>query len=82
MLSRIANQQNEGSNHWAMFDLSNEIAILKTRIRMLEQRRQRIQSVASVDDSNTLYWAQSDLRRIDDEIREAKAQLAEKQGVR
>ena len=62
-----------------MFDLSNEIAILKTRIRMLEQR---IQSVASVDDSNTLYWAQSDLRRIDDEIREAKAQLAEKQGVR
>ena len=58
-----------------MFELSNDGAILKTRIRMLEQRKQRILAQAT-DDSSSLYWAQADLERIENELREVKAQLA------
>lgn len=61
-----------------MFELSNNVAILKTRKRMLEQRKQRILAQAT-DDRNSLYWAQADLERIENELREVKAQLAEKE---
>jgi hypothetical protein len=61
-----------------MFDLSNDAAILRTKIHHLEKRKQRLLS-ASADDTSTLYWVQADLQRIEAELREAKEQLAEKE---
>ena len=46
-----------------------------------QNRKNDLERVASADDSNTLYWVQSDLPRIEDEIREYKARLAEKEGA-
>jgi hypothetical protein len=63
-----------------MFDLSNDVTILKTRIRLLEIRKKRILDASRADDGNSLYWAQSDLLRIETEIREAERQLTEKTG--
>jgi len=63
-----------------MFDLSNEPAILASRIRLLELRRKRLLTASQADDGNSVYWVQADLLRLDNEIAEAKAQLAERLG--
>lgn len=63
-----------------MFDLSNEISALKTRIRFLEQRKQRLISARGDEDSSSAYWTSSDLQRIEDDIREAKSELAQREG--
>ena len=60
-----------------MFDLSNEVSVLKTRIKHLEQRRKRL--LATIPASDSQYWISSDLERIDTEIREAREELAKKQ---
>ena len=63
-----------------MFDLSNECAVLKSRIRLLELRKKRLLAASQVDDGNSLYWVQSDLLRLDNEIQEAKSQVVERLG--
>jgi hypothetical protein len=62
-----------------MFDLSNEVSALKTRIRFLEQRRERLLRAKSDEDSTSAYWTSSDLLRIEHEIREAKSELAQRE---
>ena len=61
-----------------MFDLSNEISVLKTRIRHLEQRKQRLMSASLTSD--TQYWVSLDLERIETELREAKEELGKREG--
>ena len=63
-----------------MFELSNDIAILKTRVRHLEQRKARLMAASGSDDSSG-YWFSSDLARIDEQLREARVELAEKEGT-
>jgi hypothetical protein len=60
-----------------LFDKSNDIAILKTTIRHLEQRKERMLASSATGDPHG-YWLQSDLERIETQIREAKAELARK----
>jgi len=50
------------------------------RIRFLEQRKQRLLSARGDDDSSSAYWTSSDLLRIEDEIRDAKSELAQREG--
>ena len=64
-----------------MFDLSNDVTILKNRIRLLEIRKKRLLDASRADDGNSLYWVQSDLQLLENEISEAKRQLAEKRQV-
>jgi hypothetical protein len=59
-----------------MFELSNKVSILRTRIRQLEQRKERMLA-QSLADSNG-YWVQSDLARIETQLNEAKMELAQK----
>ena len=61
-----------------MFELSNDIAMLKTRVRHLEQRKARLMAASGSDDSSG-YWVSSDLARIDEQLREARVELAEKE---
>lgn len=63
-----------------MFDLSNEISVLKTRIRFLEQRKQRLLATKDQDDSSSAYWTSSGLEKIEAELSEARTELAQKQG--
>jgi hypothetical protein len=63
-----------------MFDKSNDIAVLKTRIRHLEQRKERMLASSAAGDTHG-YWLQSDLERIEAQISEAKAELAQKTGA-
>jgi hypothetical protein len=66
-----------------MFEKSNEIAVLKTRIKQLEQRKQRLLAACN-DEGNTHdshYWVQSDLERIDCQIQDANLELARKTGA-
>ena len=62
-----------------MFDLSNEVSVLKTRIRFLEQRKQRLLAARDQDDSGSAYWTSSGLEKIEAELSEARAELAKKQ---
>jgi hypothetical protein len=57
-----------------MFERSSNISVLKTRIRHLEQRKERILA-QSLADSNG-YWLQSDLARIETQLSDAQAELA------
>lgn len=59
-----------------MFERSSDVALLKSRIRLLEHRKKRILDAAT-DHNSSLNWAQSDLQRIEAELSDAKAQLAE-----
>ena len=62
-----------------MFDKSNDIALLKTRIKQLEQRKQRLLASLSVDvNKNDHYFTQSELDRIEFQLREANLELAQK----
>ena len=62
-----------------MFDKSNEVAVLKTSIKMLEQRKQRLlASFAAEGNTNDRYFAQSELDRIEFQLQEAKLALAAK----
>jgi hypothetical protein len=62
-----------------MFDKSNEVSVLKTRIKMLEQRKQRLLASLKVEgDKHDQYFAQSELDRIDFQLQETTLQLAQK----
>ena len=64
-----------------MFDKSNDSALLKTRIKQLEQRKQRLLASLSVDvNKNDHYFAQSELDRIEFQLQEANLALARKTG--
>ena len=65
-----------------MFDKSNEISVLKTRIKLLEQRKQRLRASLSVA-GNTYdhYFAQSELDRIEFQLQEANLDLAQRTSV-
>jgi hypothetical protein len=67
-----------------MFDKSNEIAVLKTSIKMLEQRKQRLMASLAVqgDAKDSRYWVESDLDRIESQLQEANLELARKTGER
>ncbi|HEY2468252.1 MAG TPA: hypothetical protein VGI45_10515 [Terracidiphilus sp.] len=58
-----------------MFERSNNISVLKTRIRHLQQRKERMINSAAGDDPHG-YWLQSDLERIETQLGEAQAELA------
>ena len=62
-----------------MFELSNEVSILKTRIRQLELRKERL--MAASLSSDTQYWVSSDLERIETQLAEARQQLADKESA-
>lgn len=64
-----------------MFELSNHENLLKNRIRLLELRKKRLLEASRADDGNSVYWVQSDLLRIENEITEAKRQLAQKKNA-
>jgi hypothetical protein len=63
-----------------MFDKSNEIAVLKTSIKMLEQRKQRLVASLAVqgDTKDSRYWLEFDLKRIESLLQEANLELARK----
>lgn len=61
-----------------MFDKSNEISVLKARIHNLELRKQRLLS-GNHADSDSSYWVTSDVARIESQISEAKAELAQRE---
>lgn len=63
-----------------MFDLSNELSVLKTRIRFLEQRKQRLLAGKDHDDSSSAYWTSSGLERIEAELLEVRSGLAQREG--
>jgi hypothetical protein len=60
-----------------MFEKSNDIAVLRTRIKQLEQRKERMLATSAAGDPHG-YWLQFDLERIETHIGEAKAELARK----
>jgi hypothetical protein len=65
-----------------MFDKSNDVALLKTRIKQLDQRKQRLLASLSVDvNKNDHYFTQSELDRIEFQLQEANLELARKTGV-
>jgi len=63
-----------------MFDLSNETSVLKTRIKLLEKRKQRLVAATGQDISNSAYWTNSGLEQIEAELSEARSELAQKEG--
>ena len=64
-----------------MFERSSEVAVLKTRIKLLEQRKQRLLAALRVEgNTNDRYFSQSELERIEYQLQEAKLELAQKTG--
>jgi hypothetical protein len=65
-----------------MFDKSNEIAVLKTSIKILQQRKQRLLASLAVrgDTKDSRYWVESDLERIESQLQDANLELARKTG--
>ena len=51
---------------------------LKTSIKMLEQRKQRLLASLNFEGANDRYFAQSELDRIEFQIQEANLELARK----
>ena len=66
-----------------MFDKSNDVAVLKTSIKMLEQRKQRLLASLTVqgDSKDSRYWVESDLERIEAQLQEANLEVARKTGA-
>ena len=62
--------------------MSDEQTVLESRIRLLELRKRRLLSQSQSDDGNSIRWVQSDVLRLDKEIQEAKAQLANRHAQR
>jgi len=65
-----------------MFRKFDEQTVLESRIRLLELRRRRLLSQSQSDDENSIRWVQSDVLRLDKEIQEAKAHLADRHAQR
>jgi hypothetical protein len=65
-----------------MFDKSNEIAVLKTSIKILQQRKQRLLASLAVrgDTKDSRYWVESDLERIESQLQDPNLELARKTG--
>jgi hypothetical protein len=63
-----------------MFERSTEVSVLKTRIKLLEQRKQRLLDALRIEgNKHDHYFSQSELERIEYQVREAKLELAQKQ---
>ena len=64
-----------------MFERSSEVSVLKTRIKLLEQRKQRLLAELRVEgNTNDHYFSQSELERIEYQLEETKLELAQKTG--
>jgi hypothetical protein len=64
-----------------MFERSSEVSVLKTRIKLLEQRKQRLLAALGVEgNTHDHYFSQSELERIEYQLQEAKLELAQKTG--
>jgi hypothetical protein len=64
-----------------MFERSSEVAVLKTRIKLLEQRKHRLLDALRVEGSTRdHYFSQSELERIEYLLQETKLELAQKTG--
>lgn len=64
-----------------MFESADEAAVLKSRIRLLELRKQRLLA-ASQSGNPTANWLSGDLERIESEMQQAKLELAEREGAK
>ena len=65
-----------------MFDKSNEISVLKTRIKILEQRKQRLLASLNVaGNTHDHYFAQSELDRIQFQLQEVNRDLVQRTGA-
>ena len=64
-----------------MFERSSEVSVLKTRIKLLEQRKQRLLAELRVEgNTNDHYFSQSELERIEYQLQETNQELAQKTG--
>lgn len=61
-----------------MFERSSEVSVLKGRIKLLEQRKQRLLAALRVEgDTHDHYFSQSELERIESQLQEANLELGE-----
>jgi hypothetical protein len=64
-----------------MFERSSEVSVLKTRIKLLEQRKQHLLAALRVEENtHDHYFSHSELERIACQLQEAKLELARKTG--
>ena len=64
-----------------MFERSSDVSVLKTRIKLLEQRKQRLLAALSVEgNTHDDYFSQSELEKIEYHLQEANLELAQKSG--
>ena len=64
-----------------MYERSSEASVLKTSIKLLEQRKQRLLAALRVEGNiHDHYFSQSELERIEYQLKEAKLELAQNMG--
>jgi hypothetical protein len=64
-----------------MFERSSDVSVLKARIKLLKQRKQRLLAALRVEgNTQDHYFSQSELERIEYQLQEANLELDQKTG--